>query len=78
MIICNGNKIHELGYDVTRHWIHLKWCIHLIKIQVSFVFKLSVTCLLHVINCIGRSPEKLTEDSQRTREFTDLDNSMTS
>ena len=24
MIICNGNKIHDLAYDVTRHWIHLK------------------------------------------------------
>ena len=23
MIICNGHKIHDLDYDVTRHWIHL-------------------------------------------------------
>ena len=24
MIICDGNKNHDLDYDVTRHWIHLK------------------------------------------------------
>ena len=24
MIICNGNKIHDLDCDVIRHWIHLK------------------------------------------------------
>ena len=24
MIICNGNKIHYLDYDVIGHWIHLK------------------------------------------------------
>ena len=24
MIICNGNKNHDLDYDVIRHWIHLK------------------------------------------------------
>ena len=24
MIICSGNKIHDLDYDVIRHWIHLK------------------------------------------------------
>ena len=24
MIISNGNKIHDLDYDVIRHWIHLK------------------------------------------------------
>ena len=24
MIICNGNKILNLDYDVIRHWIHLK------------------------------------------------------
>ena len=23
MIICNGNKIHDLDNDVIRHWIHL-------------------------------------------------------
>ena len=21
--ICNGNKIHDLDYDLIRHWIHL-------------------------------------------------------
>ena len=24
MIICNGKKIHDLDYNVTQHWIHLK------------------------------------------------------
>ena len=24
MIICNGNKINDLVYDVIQHWIHLK------------------------------------------------------
>ena len=24
MIICYGNKIHDLDYDVIWHWIHLK------------------------------------------------------
>ena len=23
-IICNGNEIHDLDYDVIRHWNHLK------------------------------------------------------
>ena len=23
MIICNGNKIHDLDYDIIGHWIHL-------------------------------------------------------
>ena len=27
MIICNGNKIHDLAYDITRHWIHLKYML---------------------------------------------------
>ena len=25
MIICDGNKIHDLDYAVIRHWIHLNW-----------------------------------------------------
>ena len=24
MIICIGDKIHDLDYDVIRHWIHLR------------------------------------------------------
>ena len=24
MVICNGYKVHDLDYDVMRHWNHLK------------------------------------------------------
>ena len=37
MIICNGNKIHDLDYDVTRHWIHLKVCRQSRKTYLSVV-----------------------------------------
>ena len=28
MMICNGNKIHDLDCDVIRHWIHIKRKCH--------------------------------------------------
>ena len=28
MIICNGNKIHNLEYDSIQHWFHLNLHAH--------------------------------------------------
>ena len=36
MINCSGNKIHDLDYDVTRHWIHL-------NIHVQYMHKLDMS-----------------------------------
>ena len=41
MFICNGNKIHDLDYDVKRHWIHLNIRCTLHNLICLIVFAMS-------------------------------------
>ena len=50
IIICKGNKIHDLDYDVIRHWNHLNYLNFIQLIRLNFIPRFIEIKCVHAFN----------------------------